>query len=108
MTKTAPRVAKVFTVAALARWRRQGGTDPEEVRELEVQEDPLGGDAADAAGAGRLDSLAEGVLRVAVEAIDAVPEPEADLVRDRRPRPLSVYRRKTTPARETRSTPHVP
>ena len=48
------------------------------VGELEGQEDGLGGDAADAAGAGLFDRLVEGVFGEAVEAFDAVAEPEVD------------------------------
>lgn len=48
------------------------------VGELEGRQERLGGDAADAAGAGLFDGLVEGVLGEAVEAFDAVAEPEVD------------------------------
>ena len=50
------------------------------VGELEGQKDRLGCDAADAAGARRLDALGQWVLGVAVVALDAVAEPEIDLL----------------------------
>lgn len=49
-----------------------------DVGELEGQEDGLGGDAPDAAGSGFFEAFAEGVLGVAVDAFDAVAEPEVD------------------------------
>ncbi|MEV0638149.1 hypothetical protein AB0I77_25045 [Streptomyces sp. NPDC050619] len=46
--------------------------------QLEGQQEGLGGDAADAAGAGVFEAFVEGVLGVAVDAFDAVAEPEVD------------------------------
>ncbi|PNG22741.1 hypothetical protein C1J00_07735 [Streptomyces cahuitamycinicus] len=46
--------------------------------ELEGQEEGLGRDAADAAGAGVFEAFLEAVLGEAVDAFDAVTEPEVD------------------------------
>ncbi|WP_158973194.1 hypothetical protein [Streptomyces griseus] len=46
--------------------------------ELEGQQEGLGGDAADAAGAGVFQAFVQAVLGVAIDAFDAVAEPEVD------------------------------